>query len=132
MVLVSRGGRPSTTLLSALILALSSCTPTTGPSPAVAAAALSVESRGGPHVIITINGAEVARVPCDGGVVLRPRSADVPDLPWELRLSRQDGRTVYRTTVADLPRWLVIFDTEARLSSAPVLGPKGPPCASGS
>lgn len=112
-------------LLAVAAICVSACAPA-GPQE------LQILSKGGPLVaVIVINDAEVARVQCNGGAVLRPFDEvrqpvvhEVPPLPWDLRVFDQHaGRTMLRERVSELPRWLVIFRDSAGVSSAPVLGP---------
>lgn len=116
-------------LLATLALA-AACSPVTpSPSPAVGPAALSIESRGGPAVVVLLGDSEVARVPCDAGKVIRLDDLGTPPLPWDLRLRTiTDGRTLLTTRVTELPQWIVIFGDEAVISRAPIAGPRGPTC----
>ena len=92
---------------------------------------LTVDSRGGPGVVIRIGGAEAARVACDGGVVLTPGSPGIPALPWDLQVTRQsDGQRLFAKTVNVLPQWLLILGVNITLSESPIAGPAGPQCAS--
>lgn len=116
--------------LAVAVICVSACAPA-GPQE------LQVLSKGGPLVaVIVINDAEVARVECNSGTVLRPFDEvrqpvvqKIPPLPWDLRVfDQRAGRTMLRERVSELPRWLVIFRDSAGVSSAPVLGPFVP-CA---
>ncbi len=96
-----------------------------------AAAGLNVDSRGGPAIIVTVGGRDVARIPCSGGETLRPGVGDVPPLPWEMQVLRQNDRTVLlTTTVTTLPKWLLLVGDSVALSETPVAAPGGPMCSS--
>ncbi len=91
---------------------------------------LQILSKGGPVVaVIVINDAEVARIPCNGGAVLRPQEGRTPALPWRLKVfDQRAGRTMHSERITELPRWLVIFQDSAGVSASPILGPVVP-CA---
>ncbi len=42
-----------------------------------------------------------------------------------------DGKILLTSTVTELPQWIVLFREDAAVSSFPISGPQGPPCASG-
>lgn len=101
------------------------------PAPATsdASGALSIDSRGAPELYVVIGGSDVARVPCDGGVVLRPRDAGAPALPWALQLrAAAGGRVLFTSTVTELPQWIAVVGEEPLVSRSPILGPRGPTC----
>jgi len=91
---------------------------------------LQIVSKGGPIVaVIVINDEEVARIPCNGGIVLKPGEGRTPSLPWSLKVfDQRAGRTMLAERIAELPRWLVIFQDSAGISASPILGPVIP-CA---
>jgi hypothetical protein len=68
---------------------------------------LNIENRGGPAFVVSINGIEVTRAACDVGAgPLVPGHAGVPDLPWDLAVTRQGkvGRKLRRfVKAADYP-----------------------------
>ena len=114
-------------MVRSLVLAAicaSACAPT-GPQQ------LQIVSKGGPLVaVIVINDAEVARVGCNGGIVLTPQEGRAPALPWNLKVfDQRAGRTMLTERITELPRWLVIFQDSAGVSASPILGPVIP-CAS--
>ena len=85
---------------------------------------LQILSKGGPLVSVAINGAQVASVPCNGGLVFRPGEDGVPPLPWDVKVVEQStARVVLEQRIAELPRWLAIFRDSAGVSASPVLGP---------
>jgi hypothetical protein len=124
------------TLLSAVLVVAASCTLGQSPTPAATQpalgnAVLSVDSRGGPAVIVKIGAVEAARVDCNGSAVLAPGVNGLPALPWSVTVATQkDARVMLEATVASLPQWLLLFGDAASLSSTPVAGPQGPPCPS--
>ena len=91
---------------------------------------LQILSKGGPVIaVIVINDAEVARIACNGGIVLKPGEGRTPSLPWSLKVfDQRAGRTMLAERIAELPRWLVIFQDSAGVSASPILGPVIP-CA---
>lgn len=100
----------------------------TSPLPAV----LSIDSRGGPPVIIEIGTFEAARVGCSSGEIVTPGEAGVPPLPWDLRVIKQsDGQVLLSSRITELPQWVVLFGEAVQIGSTPVAGPAGPPCPSG-
>jgi hypothetical protein len=85
---------------------------------------LQILSKGGPLVSVAINGAQVASVPCNGGLVFRPGEEGVPALPWDVKVVDQStGRVLLKQRITELPRWLVVFRESAGVSASPVLGP---------
>lgn len=128
-----------TSFLLAVIIFVGGCGPATAPLPTVAPsqtglgdAVLSIDSRGGPAVIVKVGMLEAAHVGCSGSAVLTPGVNGLPPLPWVVTIVREsDSKVLLTSTVANLPQWLVMFGDDASLSSSPVLGPQGPPCASG-
>jgi len=109
-------------LVALIAICASACSPA-GPQQ------LQVLSKGGPLVGVTINGAPVASVPCNGGFVFRPGEAGVPALPWDMKVVDQTtGRVVLEQRITELPRWLVIFRDSAGVSASPIAGPFVP-CA---
>ena len=108
------------------------CTQQGGPAPASAPASLSVDSRGGPAVIIRINRGDVSHLRCQGGAILSPGQPGIPTLPWDLEVSREsNGQILFAQQITQLPQWLLIFGERFELSASPILGPAGPPCPSG-
>jgi hypothetical protein len=94
-------------------------------------AGLNIDSRGGPPMIVTVGGSEVARIACSGGEILSPGVAGLPPLPWQVQVLRQRDRSVLlTTTITTLPKWMLLVGDSVALSDAPVAGPAGPPCAS--
>ena len=109
-------------LIALIAICASACSPA-GPQQ------LQILSKGGPLVSVAINGAQVASVPCNGGLVFRPGQEGVPQLPWDLKvLDQSTGRVVLDQRITELPRWLVIFRDSAGVSASPVAGPFVP-CA---
>ena len=113
------------TVASALLAA---CSPISSPSPTTESgfpAVLNVESRGGPTLVVTVNGDEVARVECNRIATITPEQSGVPPLPWTITISReQDGVVVYSGKVNVLPQWyLQIGDAPGGLGSTMPLGP---------
>jgi hypothetical protein len=88
---------------------------------------LQILSKGGPPVSVAINGAQVANVPCNGGLVFRPGENGAPQLPWDLKVVDQStGRVVLEQRITELPRWLVVFRDSAGVSASPIAGPLVP------
>ncbi|HAL26749.1 MAG TPA: hypothetical protein DCP25_08425 [Chloroflexi bacterium] len=86
-------------------------------------AQLQILSKGGPAVSVRINGDEAARVPCNGGVALKPADQGVPALRWNLQVVDQTGgRILLDERVTQLPRWLLVQRDSAALSTSPILG----------
>lgn len=94
---------------------------------------LSVENRGGPDLIVEVNGAIAATLACDSGAEVVPGQAGVAGLPWTLTIKRRvGGMVLFAGPVTQLPRWFVqIGETSLGLGSKPVAGPAGPACATG-
>ena len=84
---------------------------------------LYVASRGGPDVVVTVNGFVAARVPCNGGAAIRPGADGTPPLPWQLVVTRQDGRTMLDERVPALPRWVLVQRDAATMIDGSLLGP---------
>src|SRR5678815_5343351 len=104
-------------LIALVAICASACSPT-GPQE------LQILSKGGPLVSVTINGAQVMSVPCNGGLVVRPVQEGAPQLPWDVKvIDRSTGRVLLVQRITELPRWLVIFRDSAGVSASPVLGP---------
>lgn len=60
--------------------------------PSAKDASLYVISKGGPPVVVRVNGFAGATVACNGGAAIRPRADLTPDLPWQVVVARQaDG-----------------------------------------
>ncbi len=94
-------------------------------------AGLNIDSRGGPPMVVTVGGSEVARIACSGGEILSPGVAGLPPLPWQVQVLRQRDRSVLlTTTITTLPKWMLLVGDSVALSDTPVAGPAGPPCAS--
>jgi hypothetical protein len=86
---------------------------------------LSLENRGGPTLVIGINGSEVAKVECNDTSTLTPGEGAVPQLPWALTIVRQtDAAPVFAGQITALPQWyLQIGGTSLGLGSTPPIGP---------
>jgi len=81
-------------------------------------------SKGGPAVIVRVNGRDAARLPCNGGVAIMAGADLVPTLPWDLTVVREsDGRVLLQERVTELPRWLLVGRDGASVSASPVAGP---------
>jgi len=81
-------------------------------------------SKGGPPVIVRVNGRDASRLPCNGGVAIMAGADVVPPLPWDLSVVREsDGRVLLEERVTDLPRWLLVERDAAGLSASPIAGP---------
>jgi len=105
--------------------------PPSSPGPAFPPV-LSIDSRGGPPVIVKAGAVELARVACSSGAVVTPGDTGVPPLPWNLSVVTQgDGTVLLTSTVTELPKWILIIGDHADIGSTPVAGPSGPPCPSG-
>ena len=107
---------------------VAACSPTVSPSPTSSAgfpAVLSVESRGGPTLVVAVNGSEVARVECNDTATLVPGEAGLPPLPWTVSIARElDAVTVFSGQVTALPQWyLQIGDSALGIGSTPPIGP---------
>jgi hypothetical protein len=102
------------------------CSPTVSPShtPSGLPQVLSLENRGGPTLVVNINGSEAATIECGGGTTLTPGGGR-PQLPWSLSIARRaDAAAVYAGVITDLPQWyLQIGETSMGLGSTPPLGP---------
>jgi hypothetical protein len=94
---------------------------------------LYVENRGGPAFDIVVNGIKVASVACDGYQTVVPGASNIPQLPWDLVITRErDGSRLLAQHVTELPRWFVQMGNEPLgLSEAVILGPIPPTCAPG-
>ncbi|MGZ3585668.1 MAG: hypothetical protein ACXVAP_00300 [Candidatus Limnocylindrales bacterium] len=116
-----------------IVLACSTAvTPSASNSPPFPAV-LSIDSRGGPPIVVKIGTVEVTRVACGAGAVVAPGDDGVPPLPWNLSIVKQsDGTVLLTSAVTELPKWVVLFGEEAGITSIAVAGPQGPPCPSGS
>ena len=120
--------RPALALSTLVLLAACSSLPTPTQAPAFPPV-LSVENRGGPAIVVRVDGVEVATVACDSGTMLTPGVGGVPPLPWAMTVIRQrDNAVVLTAQVSDLPKWLVQIGTDVGLGSVPVAGPPGPSC----
>jgi hypothetical protein len=91
---------------------------------------LNVENRGGPDLIVEVNGAVAATVPCESAAEVVPGQLGVAGLPWNLKIKRRAGDVLlFAGEVTELPKWFVqIGQTSLGLGSKPVAGPAGPPC----
>ena len=88
---------------------------------------LQVLSKGGPSVSVAINGAQVASLPCNGGLAFTPGEGGAPPLPWDVKVADQStGRVLLEQRITELPKWLVVFRDSAGVSASPVLGPLVP------
>ena len=95
---------------------------------AVDAAASSGElyllSKGGPAVVVRVNGLDVSRLACNGGGKIAPATGGVPGLPWQLEVAREsDSRVLLSQTVSELPGWLLVRPDAAAISRSPISGP---------
>jgi hypothetical protein len=112
--------------LIAVALLLVSC------APPPAEPALTIENRGGPAFAVRIGPVEVTRVECDDGATISPGRDGVSPLPWDLTVVRlADGSLLLRTTLTELPSWLVQIGDEIAVGTSPVAGPPGPSCPVG-
>ena len=85
---------------------------------------LYVVSKGGPAVIVRVNGFEGARVACNGGAAIRPGADGTPQLPWQVVVTRAaDGVVLLDERVTGLPRWLLVEPRSVAVGPSPVLGP---------
>jgi hypothetical protein len=117
------------TLLCSFLLACSEAKTPVASTEAAFPAVLTIDSRGGPPIIVKAGSIELARVPCSGGAVVTPGDPGVPELPWQLTVVKQsDGKVLLTSLVTALPQWLVLFGEDAGIGNTPVLGPSGPPC----
>lgn len=111
---------------------LLACTSTSSPGTSTEPpfpAALYIDSRGGPPMVIKAGMVELASVACDGGAVVAAGDPGVPPLPWALSVVKDsDGTVLFAGTITDLPKWLVFFGEQGSISPFPVAGPPGPPC----
>lgn len=111
------------TIVGFIVLA---CSPTVSPSPTNPGLprVLSLENRGGPTLVVNINGSEAATIKCGGGTTLTP-GGGLPQLPWSLSIVRQaDATPVFAGEITDLPQWyLQIGETSMGLGSSPPIGP---------
>jgi uncharacterized protein DUF3221 len=81
-------------------------------------------SKGGPAVIVRLNGRDASRLPCNGGVAIMAGADLIPPLPWDLNVVREsDGRVLLQERVMELPRWLLVGRDSAGLSASPIAGP---------
>ena len=81
-------------------------------------------SKGGPAVVIRINGREEARLACNGGVAILAGADRTPALPWDLVVVREsDGTQLLAQRVTTLPQWLVVTHDLAGLTAQPIAGP---------
>jgi hypothetical protein len=122
--------RLAVALLCGMLLGCaSSATPSSSPTP-LFPAVLTIDSRGGPPVIIEIGALEATRVACSAGASVTLGQAGVPQLPWDLRVVRQnDGRVLLSTTVTELPHWVLLIGDSVLMAATPAAGPSGPPCS---
>lgn len=86
---------------------------------------LSLENRGGPTLVVQVNGAEVATIECNDTSTLTPGKGGMPQLPWALTIVRQlDAAPVFAGQITTLPQWyLQIGGTSLGLGSTPPIGP---------
>jgi hypothetical protein len=86
---------------------------------------LYLENRGGPPFTVTINGIRVANVDCGAYPTLAPGQGNVPQLPWDLLITRNaNGSTIASERLTELPRWFVqIGDEPLGFSDKPLIGP---------
>jgi Protein of unknown function (DUF3221) len=81
-------------------------------------------SKGGPAVVLRVNGRDAARLPCNGGAAIMAGADLVPPLPWDLSVVREsDGAVLVQERVTELPRWLLVGRDNAALSASPIAGP---------
>jgi uncharacterized protein DUF3221 len=81
-------------------------------------------SKGGPAVIVRVNGRDASRLPCNGGVAIMAGADLIPPLPWDLSVVREsDGRMLLQARITELPRWLLVGRDSAGLSASPIAGP---------
>lgn len=86
---------------------------------------LSLENRGGPTLVIQVNGSEVATIECNDTSTLAPGNSGMPGLPWALAIVRQaDAAPVFAGQITTLPQWyLQIGETSLGLGQTPPIGP---------
>ncbi len=81
-------------------------------------------SKGGPVVVVRVNGIDSVRLVCNGGDKITPGSGGVPALPWQVEVVRErDGRVLLSQRVTELPGWLMVQPDTSGISRAPILGP---------
>lgn len=81
-------------------------------------------SKGGPAVVIRVNGGDEAHLPCNGGVAILAGADRTPALPWDLAVVREsDGMQLLAQRVTALPQWLLVTRDSAGLSTQPIAGP---------
>ena len=81
-------------------------------------------SKGGPAVVLRVNGHDETRLACNGGVAIVAGADRTPQLPWDLVVVREsDGTPLLAQRVATLPQWLLVTRDSAALSTQPVAGP---------
>ena len=108
-------------VIALVAICASACSPA---GPPAGPQQLQILSKGGPPVSVAINGAQVASVPCNGGLAFRPGEDGVPPLPWDVKVVDQStGRVVLEQRMTELPRWLVVFRDSAGVSASPISGP---------
>lgn len=104
------------------------CSPTVSPSPTISSGlppVLSLENRGGPTLVVRVNGSEAATIECGQGTTLSPGAGGLPQLPWTLSILRQGtADPVFAEQITALPQWyLQIGETSMGLGSTPPSGP---------
>lgn len=117
--------RLALTLTGLLLIA---CSPTVSPSPTIPSGfppVLSVENRGGPTLVVSVNESEVATIECNDASTLTPGQAGLPELPWTLSIVRKQGALpVFTGQITALPQWyLQIGETSLGLGTTPPIGP---------
>jgi hypothetical protein len=121
-------------VIAVISLLIAACRPAPSPiSPSPASGlVLSIDNRGGPDLVVQVNGTQIATVGCGKGAGIRAGVDGLPGIPWDLTVVRADnGTTLWSGEVTSLPGWYVqIGDTGSGVSYQPISGPAGPPCSS--
>ena len=85
---------------------------------------LDVLSKGGPTVVVRVNGVDAAHVACNGGDVIFAADQRAFLLPWSVQVVREsDGKILLDQRVTDLPRWMLVTQAMVGISEQAIAGP---------
>lgn len=85
---------------------------------------LDVLSKGGPVVVVRVNGVDAVHVACNGGETIFAADQGALLLPWNVQVLREsDGKILLDERVTDLPRWMLVTQTTVGISDQPIAGP---------
>jgi hypothetical protein len=85
---------------------------------------LDVLSKGGPAAVVRINGVDAVHVACNGAEVISATDQGTFRLPWNVQVLREsDEKILLDERVTDLPRWMLVTQTNVGISDRPIAGP---------